>query len=159
MLLKGRSDMSEAEAEAEELEKRYSGASHGPLAPITPDSLLPMPGGYHEWAGCYRIIMVHNFEGSPLGQMKKPEEYVKMMAEKIDYMIRDRLICDGLATLIDLYSESFKHSYLGIDMVPSRYVKKPLLLMPYKEFHDMYRTLMKDNGFVETKKLDWEEYI
>ena len=141
-------------------EKRYSGATHGPMRPITADNLCPVPGSFHEYVGVYRIMMGHSFEINPLELMKSQKltrEHIEMVAELINYKVRERLIRDGLATLIDGKSSIMIE---GHEVIPSRIIKKPIMIVPYEDFHEWIKLSHEEDRFVTTRnEVDWEEFV
>ena len=76
------------------------------------------------------------------------------------YKVKERLIREGLATLLnDQLVATLPCPPVEVTIVPTQYVRRPVLLMPFPEGYELIKSVMDASNIVNHHKINWEEYI
>lgn len=136
----------------DEFDERHVTA--GPIDRWKPGEMVRYDWGKRSFILTYGFIYAFETDRPDIPEVRERTEQL------LFYKVKERLIREGLATLLnDEQAATLPCSPVLATVVPSKYVKKPVLLMPFPEGYEMVKTVMKAGNMVSTEKVDWKELV
>lgn len=134
-----------------ELDERFHVA--GPMTRWQPHELVTWERGVY----VFRYGFEYRFDGWDSG----PPGYKNRVEAKLFYHARERVIRDGLANLLDVVGTvpTCPLPPVVATIMPSKHIKKPVLLMPLMEGYDLIKTVLRAGSFIDQNKVEWEEFV
>jgi hypothetical protein len=125
----------------------------GPMTRWKPHELVTWENGVY--------VFRYGFEYRFAGWRDGPMGYKDRVEHKLFYHARERVIRDGMANLLNEVGTvpTCPLPPVVATIVPSKLIKKPILLMPLMDGYDLIANVIRAGRFIDQNKVEWEEFV